>query len=73
MTRMLYSGFSAIAALMAAITALSVPAPFWSSTRRLMMLRLRRDAFESLANTLDPVELAPLPAIRPATCVPWPY
>ena len=34
---MLNSGFSEIAVLMAAITALSVPAPFWSSTRRLMM------------------------------------
>ena len=35
---MLNSGFKLIAVLMAAITLLSVPWPFWSSTRRLMML-----------------------------------
>src|SRR5450631_1557141 len=59
MTRMLNSGFKTIAVLIALMTALSVPEPFWSRTRRLTMLAC--GAMPSkVREYLGPVELAPL-------------
>src|SRR5216684_342840 len=72
MIRMLYWLFSVMACSMAAITVLSVAEPFWSRARRLMML-----AFGAIPRKVvlqfPQLELPPLPAMMPATCVPWPY
>src|SRR5712691_2958985 len=69
---MLYWLFSAMACWIAAMTVLSVAEPFWSSARRLMMLAfgaMPRDVTSQFAQE----ELPPLPAMMPATWVPWPY
>ena len=61
-----------MAALIALITLLSVPAPLLSNTRRLISLALGAMPRNVLKNA-DPVEAVALPATMPATCVPWPY
>ena len=70
-TRMLYCFFSATAFCMAAITTLSLLAPFLIQNAQIEQIRVRRDAFEG-AEGARLVRRAPLPATMPATCVPWP-
>ena len=68
-TRMLYFDFSAIAWLIAAITLLSAPEPFWSSTRRSMKLTVgAMPRMMRLASLPD--DFLPLPPRIPATCEP---
>src|SRR5467141_2345865 len=69
---MLYVDLSETAWLIAAMTWLSVAAPFASSTRRLTIFAPGAIPLNVLENGI-PVEIWPSPAISPAMCVPWPY
>src|SRR6266571_957910 len=61
-----------MALLIALITALSVPAPLESSTRRLSSLAFGAIPMKVLIYP-DPADFVPLPATMPATWVPCPY
>src|SRR6266576_1942943 len=56
-----------MAVWIAAITLLSVPAPFWSKTRRLMMFAFGAIPL-NVCVKLEPVENQPAPAMIPDMC-----
>ena len=71
MTRMLYLALLVTTHWMPATTLLTVPAPFWSSTRTSDQLALRAMP-RSVREHRLPLEDVPFPAMMPATWVPCP-
>ena len=70
MTRMLYVARLLMAHSIPAMTSLVRPLPFAPSTRTLISLHAGRNA--ALVERRHGGRALPVPAIMPATCVPWP-